>query len=502
MSVKRLLSGLAVVTVVVCSAYLGYAFQCNAPSCKNRVKSTTQKVFPWERAYKEYENSVSPPAMSRSSLAEKVSGATGGVITDVWSERYVTLNGHVAEGLKPIDTCRRKGHEILGRIGVRYKFQILGSYGVWLDARLGLGHQNYLDDNRNKLWLDVRQLYFSTRNPMGTNMPGVYLSIGRIPVADVRGFWFYNSLDSIKAEYLSTQLNGFVLVGTRFNDSRVSNSQEQNNIKDYDYLIGNLDYQFRYANHAALFFVKEYSDIDNAVGDHHSVWEPAKPKNNLTWLGLRLRGAIGDDFEHYVRYWLDVAGVWGRTQNISEAACDECGGCRYVTGVSSTKAHGIGGELGALLRSGDFGVGAQIGFAGKKFIQTRLSNNRAIMLGPTTVRYFGQLANPDLSNIVIAGLFGGYRVRTNDWLELNLLKYMQYSKDYGTYFSRYLTSTNGNSRDLGYEADLIYEGEVRETASRWRYNVVGSYFRAGSAFNDVDSIKNAYSLYFDLKYYW
>jgi hypothetical protein len=104
--------------------------------------------------------------------------------------------------------------------------------------------------------------------------------------------------------------------------------------------------------------------------------------------------------------------------------------------------------------------------------------------------------------MAVIGLFGGYRVATSSWLEINLLKYVQLTPSARSPFSRYFTSPNGDERDLGWEIDLIFEGEEKSVFSKWRYYVVGSYFEPGSAYSGVDEGNGAYGLFVNLRRYW
>jgi hypothetical protein len=308
-------------------------------------------------------------------------------------------------------------------------------------------------------------------------------------------------------------LKSFFLFGTRFNDSRISNSEERNNIKDYFYLIGNLEHQFYYNHYLSLFLMKEYKDKSDSIGETKSVWDPVKPDKNLNWIGLRLIGNRNLNQNKYFNmfsYWADIAYMWGENQFVETKSLDCCSAYKIIKDFNYEDVSGFGGELGLAYKRKKWGIGGRIAIGQGEddneninaFYQPRTSNNKDKLFGPTTVRSYGELSNPDLTNLILLGVFGGLEIKDKMWLEINLLKYQQYIKTNTTTFSKYFISPNGESSDLGWEANLIFEGESRTKYAKWRYNLTGAYFKGGQAFDDVADIDDAYGLFLRIKRYW
>ncbi|TCK05279.1 alginate export family protein [Phorcysia thermohydrogeniphila] len=414
---------------------------------------------------------------------------------------YLNLYARVADSLES-GTCKLEGKDLVLKPGVKFAWSMTDKLSLWGDVRVGGAYQKFLDTHRKKFWLDIRQLYISNRPIFDPNYYGFVFSAGRVLVSEPRGFWFYNSIDGIRVDYLSTLLSGSLWLGKRINDVYVTNNEERSNISGYTYLVGTVDYQYRYRQHIHLFYVKEYRGSSASVGDTFDVWSPVKEKENLNWVGGRWTYSWDDRFEgRKVDLWLDVGYMWG-DRDILETQRVGCTATSEVISVASASMDGGGFELGGKYIDNDVGIGARVAGGTEYFYQPRLSSNREHLFGPNTIRYYGEYTNPDLTNTLIFSVFGGYQWKENHWIELNILKYNLVNKDQGTSFSRYFPSPNGKDGDLGWEIDFILEGEEKGLSAKWRYYLIGSYFEPGSAYDGVSEVDRSYGLFLNIKRYW
>jgi len=420
------------------------------------------------------------------------------------SQVYLFVDGFWIEGLDPKDECRRRGREVTARLGYRFAFDAANRVSIWGDIFGGVGYQKFNHTSRRKGWWDVRYLYLLTRTIERRKYPGFDLTLGRLPVLEPRGFWYRNYLDGLRLRYQSTLLKGYLFLGTRFKDMRVSTSEEKINLDGYKYLIGRLDYQYYYRRHLGLFFVKEYKKRFSNL-ESPDAWDGVRPKGNQNWIGLRLTGE-----DEGRKYWLDLSYTWGR-RGFTDTNFVGCTADKEVVDAFSRKVHGFGGELGYRKVWGGVrkkGLGFRIAVGqgsshrgGINFNLPRISTLMEPLFGPNRIRYYGELTNPDLNNLVVLSLFGGKEIRRDTWLEFNLLKYFQYNlSPYGP-FSRYFIGPNGRSRDLGYELDLFLDGEVVDDG-RWRYLITGSLFIPGGAYSGLLENWEAYGISLRLKRYW
>jgi len=414
---------------------------------------------------------------------------------------YVNLYTRVVDSLES-GGCKLKGKDLVLKPGVRFAWSMTDELSLWGDLRVGGAYQEFLDTHRKKFWIDIRQLYVSNRPIFNPNYYGYVFSFGRVLISEPRGFWFYNSIDGIRLDYLSTLLSASLWLGKRISDVYVTNNEERSNVSGYTYLVGTVDYQYRYRQHIHLFYVKEYRGSSASVGDTFDVWSPIKEKENLNWIGGRWTYSREDKFERKsLNLWLDVGYMWG-DKDVIYSLREGCTATSRVVSIASGSMDGGGFEIGGKYVDNDVGIGARLAGGTEYFYQPRLSSNREHLFGPNTIRYYGEYTNPDLTNTLIFSVFGGYQWKENHWIELNILKYNLVNKDLGTSFSRFFPSPNGKDGDLGWEIDFILEGEEKDLSSRWRYYLIGSYFEPGSAYEGVSEVDRAYGLFLNIKRYW
>jgi len=397
---------------------------------------------------------------------------------------YSFTDGLYASELNSGGGCKGKGWEFTERTGVKLFWRVSESTTLKGDFYVGVGKQNFKTTTRSKAWVSVRYLYFSRPLPVyGFSVYG-----GRLPVQEERGFWFSNYLDGVKLGYSSSVLKGFLFLGKRLEDSRVSTSEERINLEGYEYVIGNLDYQYFYGHHLELFYLREYRSSFKGTGIV-SVWNDVKEKENLNWLGLRLKGeSIGKDNRYY---WFDLAYRWGK-KGSAEAMVLGCTAYKSILSTSYRSVSGWGLELGGKLLRDNKGIGFRLA-AAKEFSLPKLSTSREKLFGFNKVRYYGEIVNPDLSNLIILSTFGGYRLSPSSWLEVNLLKYLKYRSSEGVSFSRYFPPSK-DSKNVGYEFDVMLDGARGEN---WRYLLTFGLFVPGNAFEE-----KVYGFSLRLKRYW
>ena len=473
--------------------------------------STSPLSFKWEEEFEKVKSQIKvtepklPQPLKQPTEEEKRVETASSKTTTFIGETYLFVDGSFVEGLDPRTGCRKRGRELIGRLGYRFVTDLFNSFSVWGDIYGGLGYQRFRHTTRRKGWWDIRYLYLNTRTFEERNTPGYDLSLGRMPLLEPRGFWYRNYLDGLRLRYQSTLLNWYLFAGGRFNDSRVSSSEERINLQGYRYLVARADYQYYYRQHLGFFFIKEYKKRFSNLNDP-SVWKGVRPKENLNWLGVRLKGE-----KEWGSYWLDLGYMWGK-RGFTDSIEQDCTAYKVVTATYYKGVHGIGAEIGAKRLLGDernkgvgfrfaVGQGSNSRTGSTNFYLPKISTSMSYLFGPNRIRYYGELANPDLNNLVLLSLFGGYKVGEDTWLEANLIKYLQYKISPYAPFSRYFIAPNGKSRDLGTELDLLIDGEITGNG-RWRYVAAGTLFIPGGAYSGKLDQWNAYGVFLRIKRYW
>jgi alginate production protein len=161
------------------------------------------------------------------------------------------------------------------------------------------------------------------------------------------------------------------------------------------------------------------------------------------FFGIQSEGKIGSNFGHWFEFSLQ-RGTSG-TRKLRATAFD-FGAIYYLPADSKPAifagyAHGSGGGNAATDRN---------------FRQTGLQDNEDRITGLGNVKYYGELLDPDLSNIEIFTAGVGIRPSASSSLEIVAHKYRQAKLDdddiRGSSISPEL---NGNSKDIGTEVDAI-----------------------------------------------
>ncbi|MEO2161496.1 MAG: alginate export family protein, partial [bacterium] len=120
----------------------------------------------------------------------------------------------------------------------------------------------------------------------------------------------------------------------------------------------------------------------------------------------------------------------------------------------------------------------------QSFRQTGLQDNNDKFGGVTSFRYYGELLDPELSNLGVLTLGVGRRFGKRDSLDLVFHSYVQDQA------ADYLTNTDlkrkpdGIHTQLGWELDIIYGKRVFADAD---LEVIGGMFSPGDAFADRDT---------------
>ena len=119
----------------------------------------------------------------------------------------------------------------------------------------------------------------------------------------------------------------------------------------------------------------------------------------------------------------------------------------------------------------------------RSFRQTGLHDNNGKFNGVTSFRYYGELFDPELSNlgILIVGL--GLRPGPRSSIDLVYHHYQQQVAVDTLLNTELRRRPNGSDTDLGWGLDLVYGNR---SWGNWSLELIGSYFEPGDAFDDAD----------------
>ena len=111
--------------------------------------------------------------------------------------------------------------------------------------------------------------------------------------------------------------------------------------------------------------------------------------------------------------------------------------------------------------------------------QSGLQDNNAKLGGVTSLRYYGELFDPELANLTVTTLSASVRPFDGASLTLLLHSYRQDAASALTPNTELRTTPNGLSRDLGTEIDLVFGYRLDSTLT---VEVIASRFEPGAAF--------------------
>lgn len=300
--------------------------------------------------------------------------------------------------------------------------------------------------------LEVKEAFFR----LGPLPGGLAVQIGRQRFEDERNWLYDEELDAIRFRYqrgtlaveLSASRNGLVRKDLLSNADR-----EQTN---------------NYVLHASYRLLREIDLEGYAIVRDNRVADRQRP----FFLGVRSRGEPVEDLD----YWLELGYVGGRDGPNRIRGWGVDLGVTYELQVGPKPAVTLAVAFGSGDRDPDDGLD-------RSFRQTGLQENEADFGGAASFKYYGEVLDPELSNLAIFTV--GIGVRPSETFSLDLVYhyYVQHRASTAMRNAGIDAEPSGRSRRLGSELDLIL-GLV-ELWNRVEVKVVLGYFIPGAAFSGV-----------------
>jgi len=200
------------------------------------------------------------------------------------------------------------------------------------------------------------------------------------------------------------------------------------------------------------------------------VHRQAAADERATHVGLR---AHGD--------WLENQDSWVEAAYLTGEDGVDLGSYGFDLGTTWTpeRLPGLALTAGYALGSGD----GDPTDGDASFRQTGLQDNNGKFAGVTSFRYYGELFDPELSNLGIVTLGVGVRPMHKSSIDLVLHKYDQVEAFAGLRNTNLRRRPSGDDTDLGWEADLVFGSRRFDNL---HIEVVGAYFEPGDAFPGGD----------------
>jgi alginate production protein len=283
-------------------------------------------------------------------------------------------------------------------------------------------------------------------------LPGLDVKAGRQRFKDEREWIYDEELDGVRIFY---GISRFCIdfSASKKNDSDLLHGAEDQQIINYA-LFGN------------------YSPFDDNILSAYVFYrdDRSEPGERPIFYGLSL---IGEATKH-LDYWVELAYVSGKSESRDIEAMGVDAGTTYEFDLPLKPSVTVGYAFG----TGDDDPADDVD---KNFRQTGLQDNNAAFNGITKFKYYGEVFDPELSNLGIATAGIGFRLARSMSLDLVYHYYYQQKISNDIRDSNLDTDPDGLEKELGHEVDVILglRGKKHFQASF----ITGCFF-PGKAFPD------------------
>ncbi|MGI9431020.1 MAG: alginate export family protein [Myxococcota bacterium] len=345
---------------------------------------------------------------------------------------------------------------------------------------------------RSETWLYFGRMFGS---PFG-------LQVGRQRFSDEREWWWDEDLDAVRLRADFERFHAEVAVAQELIPVDLRRYERDREEEDLLRVLGSTTWAWADDHQIGINALYQHDHSSRQTVFVPTGDPPPPPPTvsledesdaDLTWLGLHGSGELGLGRVGKAHYWLNGALVWGK-----EVFTDYSGpsGMRTVVAVNRNDVRGYGGDAGLTLEldlplrpylSGSFAYGS--GRSGmtdatdRGFRQTGLQDDNDTFRGVASLRYYGELFDPELSNLRLWSVGVGVRFLRESSLDLVFHDYAQVHRAEFLRDTGFRRRPNGLDREVGQELDLILGIE------EWRafeIKLVGGVFRAGEAFAPDD----------------
>ena len=317
------------------------------------------------------------------------------------------------------------------------------------------------------------------------------VQIGRVALIDRRAWWWDDDLDAVR---LIGSGDGWRLdTGVAHQVAKVSSDERRvpPEARGVTRWFGQATWELARRHRLDGFWLIERDNSRRPISGSRAAGSDAIDPSDFRghWIGARSSGEWRPESGPRIGYWADVAWVHGREALTSYAEGDDG---RFTAGATRNRrvrghAYDVGTTvifpirlrpsvtLGHARGSG----GARNSSRDSNFRQTGLQENKARLAGVKRVQTYGELLQPELSNLGISTLAAGVRLTDDTSLELIAHRYRQPVASSTLPGSRLSVDPQGHSADIGREIDLVLS--VRESR-RLEFTLKWSHFKPGAAF--------------------
>ncbi len=331
---------------------------------------------------------------------------------------------------------------------------------------------------------------------------GLSIQLGRQNYEDERQWWWDERLDSIRLHYDEMDVHSEIGIARELGPESTEHGRIEPEKEDIFRVLTHTAWRLNDALRFDLFGLYQ-NDCSSRPEEQDTIQPDREDESDadLLWYGARFSGEVEagrlGDFD----YWIDTAGLTGNEKRFEFEETDD--GVIEVTGITAYDASGWAVDAGitwktGVLRNMELTLGYALGSGDnnpednkdKSFRQTGLNE------GDNRFQYYGEVFNPELSNMRIQTASLGFHLTETCVIDLI---YHHYSQVHPASFMREKdieADPQGLDESLGEEWDLVANAEAWENIE---IETSASFFRSGDAFGDFSG-DTAYRLNFEITY--
>lgn len=354
---------------------------------------------------------------------------------------------------------------------------------------------------------------FIERGEMWVNWAGiagspVSLEVGRLDFEDDRLWWWDEDLDAARLIYEADLFEIALAVAEELAPARSDRSYIDPEHENLTRWIAEISLDWN-DHHALQLFVLHQNDRSGTEAPGAVIASDREDESDaeLTWLGVRAAGAFVFEGGTLLGYWADAGRVLGRETlletedvppkyvEVDEVVRKDVSGWGVDTGL--TLALPTAGEprftLGWAWGSGDRRTDSGTDSA---YRQTGIHGNECAFGGVERFQIYGEILDPELSNISIVTAGLGFSLMESSSIDLVLHDYRLVQPAGELRDSRLDAELNESDLDLGSGVDLILGLEEWDAV---QFRITASAFHTGKAFG-VDRDQWIYSTLFEFRF--
>ena len=441
-------------------------------NCKNfSCKKCNDKRYSWEIDKSNIKKSIKLDiepiiAFPKATSFFKENNETNNTHATSFIRFYLNGDFTYIIGQQPMNSGRLRGDYENIKVGLQYGY-FNNNWKFYTDDRVILYRKHKNHTTKSSIDLDIKELYLQSYELFDNR---VNFLLGRKQLVDARSWWIDKPMDAIGIFNLHDLYRYEIYAGGRLSNSTLfsNDTSLETDLKHTKFIMAHFDDEWYYLNHISFFVLKEKTTLRSNKKDMH-------------WFGMRLFGDRDINEKDKMIYWIDTGINNGKYNYLSKK------GFAYDVGILYKK------DI-------KYSVGLSYATASKEYKQSIFADNKSKFLqNDIKFRYYGEFLNPELTNISILSIYATYKPSIEKTYILSLHNYKQNSFSNVLHTTSYIIPTNNMQKNVGQEVDLLYQYQL---SLRYKYKITFSYFKGGSAFNQVAEKKDGLYAKFNFTYYW